>query len=476
VTSSNANAPRLALERLLHGVGLANDLLDRAILTGADPVMPSSFAIGAAAQSSVAAAALAASMIELYRGGAARSVSVDMQEAILECTGFFSLDGQSPESWDPIAGLYRCGSTRAHSPNENGYARLHTNFAHHRDGVLKILGLDSRSSVSRQAVAAALQSWDAQAFERIASQAGMVVAAARSFEEWDAHPQANFIASKPLIQIEKIGEADPLPWPKLSQSARPLQGLRVLDLTRIIAGPVGGRTLANYGADVMLVNSPNLPNIASIADTSRGKRSAHIDLSKAQGVTDLRRLLNDAHIFIQGYRPGALARLGFDPLNVAAQRPGIVCVSLSAYGDEGPWGDKRGFDSLVQTATGFNVAEAQAASESEPRAMPVQILDYATGFLLAFGAQAALYRQVTQGGSWLVKVSLARTGLWLRSLGRLQDGFTVAKPDIAPFTQASDSGFGRLIAVRHAAKFSGPESFDRNRLPSMPPGSHPPQW
>jgi CoA-transferase family III len=468
--------PNHAIERLWQDAGLPSTCLSRVSLTGTDPVLPSSFAIGTAAQSSVAAAALAATLLGEKRGVGVRQVSVAMREALLECTGFFSLDGKTPEVWDPIAGLYACVPSREEAQGGSEWVRLHTNFAHHRDGVLKTLGLPTGPSTTRQAVAEALQSWDAHKFEQAASDAGLVVAAARNFDEWDRHPQASFVASQALISFEKIGEADPLPWPDLVKGARHLQGLRVLDLTRILAGPICGRTLAHYGADVMLVNSPGLPNIASIADTSRGKRSTHIELTDPKGAAVLQRLVKEAHVFIQGYRPGSLAALGFDPFSVAKQRPGIVYVSLSAYGDEGPWGQKRGFDSLVQTATGFNLAEAKAAGENQPRAMPVQILDYATGFLMAFGAQAALYKQATQGGSWHVKVSLARTGLWLRSLGRIQNGFTVAKPDTASFTEESASGFGRLVTMRHAAHFSGPEFLARTLLPSMPPGSHPPQW
>jgi crotonobetainyl-CoA:carnitine CoA-transferase CaiB-like acyl-CoA transferase len=161
---------------------------------------------------------------------------------------------------------------------------------------------------------------------------------------------------------------------------------------------------------------------------------------------------------------------------VAKQRPGIVYVSLSAYGEEGPWAEKRGFDSLVQTATGFNHAEAQAAQELQPKAMPVQILDYATGFLMAFGAQAALLRQATEGGSWHVRVSLARTGLWLRSLSRASQGFAIGRPHHHGFIETLDSGFGMLVAMRHAAKFSGSQESGKKLRASMPPGSHAAQW
>ena len=248
----------------------------------------------------------------------------------------------------------------------------------------------------------------------------------------------------------------------------------MLDLTRILAGPVCGRTLAAYGADVMLVNGPHLPNIASIAETSRGKLSAHVDLRFEAGRAQLDALLHQAHVFVQGYRPGALQALGCGAQSLAQRHPGIVCISLSAYGDHGPWGARRGFDSLVQTATGFNHAEAEAAGAAEPKALPVQILDYASGFLMAYAASVALARQAQEGGSWHVQVSLARTGQWIRQLGRLAQGFGVPVPDRSPYVESVDSGFGPLEAVRHSAQWSRtPARWSRM---AMPPGTHPPVW
>jgi len=248
----------------------------------------------------------------------------------------------------------------------------------------------------------------------------------------------------------------------------------VLDLTRILAGPVAGRALAAYGADVLLVNSPHLPNIEAIADTSRGKLSAHADLRSAADRAAFEAVLREAHVFVQGYRPGALGGLGFGPDEVAALCPGVIVVSLSAYGPSGPWAGRRGFDSLVQTATGFNDAEARAFGSGPPRALPMQILDHASGYLMALGAQAALIRQAIEGGSWHVQVSLARTAQWLRSLGRVAGGFDAAKPDFSDLLEASHSGFGELVALRHAAQMSEtPAGWSR---PSMPPGTHPLAW
>jgi crotonobetainyl-CoA:carnitine CoA-transferase CaiB-like acyl-CoA transferase len=457
-------APAEALRDLWQLAELPQEALGFAHLPGADPVLPSSFAVGTAAQSTIAAAALAACELGHARGVQRQDVSVDMTHAALECLGWFSIDGVVPEVWDKFSGLYRCA---------DGWVRVHANFAHHRDGALRLLGLDP-AQAERKDAEQALSSWRAFDFEDAAAKAGLVATALRTFEQWDATSQGQAVAAQPLLSIERIGDAPPRLLPPLAPEQRPLEGLRVLDLTRILAGPVGGRALAAYGADVMLVNSPHLPNIAAIADTSRGKRSAWVDLRSGEGRAAMGRLLQDAHVFIQGYRPGALQCLGFGPHELAAKRPGIVCVSLSAYGNAGPWSARRGFDSLVQTAMGFNHAEGQASGDGKPRALPMQILDEATGYLMAFAACAALRRQQHEGGSWHVEVSLAQTGQWLRTLGRIEDGLKARRPDLQPFLETSASGFGELCALRHSAQLARTPA--RWARPSMPPGRDATRW
>jgi hypothetical protein len=471
-----SSAPRPALAALselwsLAGLALgdARDAGD-VELPGQEPVLPSSFAVATALQASLAAAARAAVCIGRWRGGPDQTVSVAAQDVVLESSGRFSLDGRTPEMWDKLSGLYACGS----AVGRPGWVRIHANFAHHRDIALRLLELPAGSATQRQQVEQSLRHWRAEDFEDAVARAGGVVAALRSFDEWDAHPQGAAVRALPLLGIERLGDAPAPPPTAWQPGQRPLQGLRVLDLTRILAGPVGTRTLAAYGADVMLVNSPNLPNIESIAETSRGKLSVHLDLATVAGRDHLRALVEQADVLVQGYRPGALAALGFGVHDLLRMRPDLVCVSLSAYGETGPWGERRGFDSLVQTATGFNQAEAQAFGASQPRALPLQALDYSAGFLLAFGALAALLRRAREGGGWQVQVSLARTGQWLRSLGRCTGFEAVPMPSVEPALETSQSGYGRLDAVRHAAHLSvTPAIWDR---PSMPPGSHPPAW
>lgn len=457
--------PRAVLSTIWTGLGHDPAALDRVDLTGAEPVLPSSFAAGTAMQASVAASALAAAEAWRARTGKAQRVGVDMRAAAIAARSerYLEIDGKpAPELWDKIAGAYQCGDGR--------YVRLHTNFPHHRDGVLRLLGC----AYDKAAVAEALKGWKAFDFEEAAATANLVVAAMRSFEEWDAHPQGQAIARLPLMSVDRIGDAASRAWP---QGARPLSGIKVLDLTRIIAGPIGTMTLAAHGADVMLVTSPNLPSVAPLViDTGRGKLSTQIDLRDAKGRDTFADLLREADIMVQGYRPAGLAALGFGPEDAARVRPGIVYVSLCAYSHEGPWAARRGFDSLVQTASGFNDAEARAAGIDGPKPLPAQILDHASGYLLAFGAMTALRRQRTEGGSWHVRLSLAQTGRWLRSLGRI-DGMSAPDPargDVLNCLEDSVSGFGRLSAVRHPATMSKtPPHWSR---PSVPLGSNAPCW
>jgi crotonobetainyl-CoA:carnitine CoA-transferase CaiB-like acyl-CoA transferase len=458
--------PREILADLWTSAGGDSAALDTVTLTGEEPQLPSSFRVAAAAQTSIAAAALAAAQVWKLRSGQSQDVAVDMRHAVVECRSerYLRVDGKPPPpTWDVIAGVYKTGDQR--------FVRLHTNFSHHRDAVCRVLNCKPE----RTEVQAALMQWDAEAFETAAYAAGGVVSMMRSHDEWSALPQATALAALPTVSIEKIGEAAPRPWPA---GDRPLAGLRVLDLSRVIAGPVAGRTLAAHGADVLLISGPDLPAIPWLTiDTGRGKLTSFVELKSEQGRGVLRDLLAQADIISQGYRPQALAGLGFSPQDAARISPGIVYVSLSAYGHAGPWAERRGFDSLVQTSTGFNHAEGQAAGVEGPKELPAQMLDHATGYLMAFGAVMAKARQSREGGSWHVRVSLAGTGRWLWNLGRVAEGFrTEDLPGeaVSGFLEDMPSGFGRLQAVGHSAVLSKTPAFWA--WPAMPLGSHPPQW
>ncbi|MEE8536327.1 MAG: CoA transferase [Kiloniellales bacterium] len=435
-------------------------------LSGCDPVLPSSFRVGTAAQATIAAAALAAADLWRLRGGQRQEVAVDMRHAAMEFRSERTLrvNGEAPPPlWDKVAGVYQTGDGR--------WVRIHTNFPHHRDGILSLL----RCGYSREEIDLALKSWAGEPFETAVAERGLVATMMRSPEEWQAHGQGRAVARLPLFLIEKIAEAPPRPLPPVE---RPLAGVRVLDLTRIIAGPVCGRTLAAHGAEVMRVTAPHLPFVASLVmDAGRGKLSVALDLRREADRQVLRDLLRQADVFVQGYRPGAMARWGFSPEEAAHIRPGLVYLSLSAYGHEGPWSGRRGFDSLVQTASGLNHAEAAAAGVPGPKELPCQALDHASGYLMAFAAMVALKRRVTEGGSWHARVSLAQTGQWIQSLGRIAGGLDcpdVEREEISDLVEERESGFGRLTTVTHAGRLSKtPAGWARA---AMPLGSHAPVW
>ncbi len=391
-----------------------------------------------------------------------------MRHAVVECRSerYLRVDGKPPPpAWDAIAGVYKTRDRR--------FVRLHTNFPHHRDAVCKVLDCKAE----RDEVQAALMQWDAEAFETAAYAAGGVVAMMRSHDEWSGLPQAKALAALPLISIEKIGEAAPKPWP---EGDRPLAGLRVLDLSRVIAGPVAGRTLAAHGADVLLISGPDLPAIPWLAiDTGRGKLTSYRRPQERAGSGSACAICWRARIFSRR----AIARVRW--LTSASRRKrrrgsirASFIVSLSAYGHAGPWADRRGFDSLVQTTTGFNHAEGQAAGVDGPKELPAQMLDHATGYLMAFGAMMAKARQARDGGSWHVRVSLAQTGRWLWNLGRAAPTVSgiedLQGEAVRPFMEEVASGFGPLRAVSHSAQLSKTPAFWAR--PAMPLGSHPPQW
>ncbi|CAE6382978.1 unnamed protein product [Rhizoctonia solani] len=384
------------IERLwsLQGLELPLHTTKKLELTGPDdPVVPSSFRIGTVAQAAIACSALSSAYVHQLRHGRdeSQTVTVNSRHAVLDfkSESWVTLDGKlTPDIWDPLAGVYK---------TKDGHVRIHTNFPHHRDIILATLNLPIRPVPSRDQVANAFESWSSQDFEDVATQAGGCVSKIRSFDEWDAHPHAIHSAGDPPLSLTKTGEAPP--WKVSTKPGdMPLSGVRVLDLTRVIAGPVCGRTLAAHGADVIWVTSPNLPDLPALdIDTSRGKRTVQLDLNKEPDLATFRSLLKDADVLLQSYRPGALTGRGFGPETLAKEYPGIITANLSAYGTDGPWGGRRGFDSLVQAATGFNIAEASAfnnSQESSIRALPVQALDHAAGHLLTLGINAALARRI----------------------------------------------------------------------------------
>ncbi|KAI1343263.1 CoA-transferase family III [Xylariaceae sp. FL0016] len=468
------------VHELWHHLNLPASALDSLSISPLTaPAIRSSFKIDHLAQSTIALSALTAALVGSTRApkthhayassGSDTSssgdvvvprVTVNPHHALAEFQAerLYRLNGQPPvSSWGPIGGLHR---------TRDGHVRVHDNFPHHRDGALALLGLPM--DADRAAVAARLREREALAVESAAAQRGVPVYKLRSFEAWDRTPQATVLDPLP-VTIRKVGEAPPRrclrpgpgPPPAGDRGTRCLAGLRVLELTRVIAGPVAGKTLAAHGADVVRVVGPGLPDLPALdVEFDRGKRVVALDLDVAADEAAVRELARGCDVLVQSFRPGSLAARGLGSGDLAGMNPGIVVADLSAFGARGPWGGRRGFDSLVQTCTGLNVAEAEAlgAKGERARPLPCQALDHAAGFLLAAGVSAAVYRRSVEGGSWVVEVSLAGVGKYLRSLGRYE-GWSGAEDAgqgcEESWFEVAETGFGEMRYVRHAAEVEG---------------------
>ncbi len=438
---------------------------------GGDPILPTPFRIGDCAAASLAAVGLAVSDLWELRTGHRQEVAVNVRRATasLRSSKYMTMDGcPAGAERHPVMGVY---------PARNGrWIYLHCNFPNHRDAALSVLGVEEDTNAVRRAAAL----WDALELEEAIIAANGAGGMARSMQEWARHPQSAAVASLPLLEIEKIGHSPPEPLP---EGVRPLSGIRVLDLTRVLAGPTCARTLAEHGADVMKITAPHLPSIgAQEYDTGHGKLSAHLDLRERNDLETLKGLAREADIFSQGYRPGTLAGRGLSPEGLAALRPGVIYVSLSAFGRLGPWASRRGFDTVVQTVSGITARQGELfpGPEPGPQFYPVSAIDYLTGYLMAFGALVALARRAREGGSWLVRISLAQTGRWLVGRGQLPESELGDVPEeftaeeIERWSTVSQVPGGRLGHLAPALELS--ETPPYWARPSVPLGYHDPVW
>ena len=379
---------RNALREILSLASLKGTQGQPVAFTGSDPVFPTPYLVGTAGAAVLGAVGLAASHLWHLKTGRQQGVKVDLRAAAaaMRSARYLAIDGKAPkEIWDPLSGYY---------PVKDGrWVSIHCNFANHRDAAMKVLG----NPPDRAAAEQASLKWGGLELEDAIHAAKGCAGLARHAAEWAQHPHSAAVAAQPLLEITKIGEsrAELLPDGK-----RPLSGVRVLDLTRVLAGPTCARTLAEHGADVLKIAGPHLPDSGSSEfDTGIGKLQAFLDLRTKEGTETLRGLLKTGDVFSQSFRPGTLAARGFSPEQAAQLRPGIVYVTLSAWGTQGPWRERRGFDSIVQTVSGMAYAQS---GESKPKLLPVSVIDYVSGYLMAYGAMVALARRAREGGSWPV--------------------------------------------------------------------------
>ncbi len=402
--------------------------------------LPSAFAVSELATASVAAVGqeLARLMVATDLVPSAPEVSVDHRLASLWYGHSFQPDGwEMPNLWDAVAGDYRAS---------DGWIRLHTNLPHHRAAALRVLGVKA----DREAVADAVKTRDIAELETAIVAEGGVAAAMRSRSDWLDHPQGRAVSRDPLIgwhhprQITLRDRSE-------ATVARPLAGLRVLDLTRVLAGPVSTRTLAGFGAEVLRIDPPGWDEPGVIPEISLGKHCAYLNMKSPDGLEHIKKLLSQADVFVHGYRPGALDALGLDMATRDTLAPNRVEVTLDAYGWQGPWASRRGFDSLVQMSAGIADAGRAWAKADKPTPLPVQALDHATGYLLAASVLSALATAASNSPIMLARLSLARTAELLAALGKTEGDAQPIKPMPKDYAKSPEqSGWGTGYRLKPA--------------------------
>ncbi|MCY0095678.1 CoA transferase [Hoeflea ulvae] len=404
--------------------------------------LPSVFAVSDFAAAAIATAGLALAEWTGARSGSIADVSVDRRLASLWFGFSIAPQGwELPPVWDAIAGDYQAA---------DGWIRLHTNALHHRDAALSVLG----AGVEREAVAAVVASWRADELETAIVAAGGCAAAMRSRQQWAAHPQGRSVLSEPLMRMD-FG-AGAAKFAAGFDAARPLTGLKILDLTRVLAGPVATRLLAGFGADVLRIDPPGWDEGVVIPEVTPGKRCARLDLRQAGDRERFEALLAEADALVHGYRADALEALGLGADVRAQLNPGLIDVALDAYGWSGPWARRRGFDSLVQMSCGIADAGMAEAGADRPVPLPVQALDQGAGYLLAAAVVRGLTLRQTQatGSHW--RTSLARVGGfltdWPLGAGRVEIG----KPQRADYADAIEpTDWGPALRLRSALQLDG---------------------
>ncbi len=419
-------------------LGLVRSHASEVPLSGALPVGP-------LVHDTIAAASLSAALLSARRDGtAAPRVELDPVRIATAVTSerHYRWRGEPMNPWAELSGFW---------PTRDGWIRTHANYPHHRERLLAALELGPQTTADD--LLRHLSRRNAIEVDELVTRAGGVATVVRTREEWGEHPHFPVVEAQPLVRLERVADAPP---------ALPPRQFRVLDLTRVIAGPVATRTLALWGADVLRIDPPAIPELEwQHLDTGAGKRSTVLDARSAE----FDRLLAEAHVVVTGYRPGSLDAVGLGPEELAARYPGIVVARLSAWGQSGPLGARRGFDSIVQAATG--IAWEETPDGQRPGALPAQALDHSAGYLLAAAITSALRSRADEGGSWLAEVSLARVAHELLGSPRIRAARNSSwEPTVVEH--------GDLILAAPAAHFDG--SPDDWSAPPVPWGSSAPEW
>ncbi|PUB39719.1 CoA transferase [Pseudomonas sp. GV047] len=423
--------------------------------------LPSTFAVTELASASIGAAGQAVAQLIRQRTGRLPDVTVDRRLASFWFSSSIRPRGwQVPPLWDPVAGDYA---------SADGWIRLHTNAPHHRAAAERVLG----TVADRAGMAGKVAAWNAAELEQAIVDQGGCAAQMRAWQAWQQHPQGLAVNAEALVQRQTFETTTDKPWH--GSLARPLAGLKVLDLTRVLAGPVASRFLAGLGADVLRIDSPTWNEPGVVPEMTLGKRCARLDLKTPEGRRVFEHLLRDADILFHGYRADALEHLGYTAPELQHLAPGLIDVSLNAYGWSGPWRNRRGFDSLVQMSSGIAEAGMRWKHADKPLPLPLQALDHATGYLMAASAIQALGERLQSGRGGSARLSLARTATLLVQAGQVPDQPALREEE--PGDQGlvvEQTAWGQAHRLLPPLTISGtPLQWD---LPAGELGSHRPQW
>jgi len=459
----------------LRGLGALPD--GEVTISGNDPFFPTPFRVGESVAAVLAVIGVSANDIWEARTGRRQRVAVDVRHAAatlrtVDYTRAPDAAGDYHHIPIPDAMAHMLKVTQPWRTRDGRWFLPHLNLPRLSARVLGVLGCES----TPEGIRAAVGGWDAEALEHAIAEAGACGGTIRTEAEWLAHPQGHYLAQRPVIEITRVADSAPEAF---TPGDRPLSGIRVLDLTRILAGPVGGRALAEQGADVMMVTAPGLPQTPEhVRDTSHGKRSCFLDILDASDAERLTALVGDADVFIDGYRPGSLARHGFGPERLFALRPGLIHVSVSCFGSGGPFGGRAGWEQVAQAVTGVCATQGMAIGDGQPRLVFAPMCDYTTGYLAAFGAMLALARRAREGGSYQVSVSLCRSAMFIQGQGLIASFDTAPgrldEDELRALFVDSETSHGPLRTLGPVLRMS--ETPPRWARPTPRLGGHDPAW
>ncbi len=423
--------------------------------------LPSTFAVTELASASIGAAGQAVAQLIQQQTGRLPGISVDRRLASFWFSSSIRPVGwQVPPLWDPVAGDYA---------SADGWIRLHTNAPHHRAAAERVLG----NVTDRAEMAARVAPWSAAELEQAIVDEGGCAAQMRAWQAWKGHPQGLAVNAEDLVQRQTFETGAAKPW--LGSVTRPLAGIKVLDLTRVLAGPVASRFLAGLGADVLRIDSPTWNEPGVVPEMTLGKRCARLDLKTPEDRRIFESLLKEADILFHGYRADALEQLGYTANELQTLTPGLIDVSLNAYGWSGPWRNRRGFDSLVQMSSGIADAGMAWKQSDKPVPLPLQALDHATGYLMAASAIQALSERLKTGRGGSARLSLARTAKLLVEAGQVPEQPALRAEELSDQgLVAEQTAWGQAHRLLAPLTLSGtPLQWD---LAAGELGSHRPQW